>query len=98
MLRTGPETLLVQGVPSLAETGGAESMGYGRKFGRAVGIGEMLWGLVFWVNPEKPVSSPVTRGLPGPVEPSGSLNGPNVRCGNGPLGQYPPPPEVSSSP
>ena len=39
------------------------------------------------VNPVKPDSSPVTVLLPVVVDASGSLNGPKVRCGNGPRGQ-----------
>src|SRR5262245_4207969 len=79
-LRTGPTTLLVHGVPSPACTSGAPGIGYGRKSGSAVGIGEELFGLADVVNPEKPVSSPLTCGLPPVVEPSGSTFGPKVRC------------------
>src|SRR6185295_20039889 len=78
-LRTGPATLFVQGVPSEASTTGDVGSGYGRKSGKAVGIGEEEFGLALVVNPEKPVSSPVTPGLPPDSDPLGSMVGPKVR-------------------
>src|SRR5262245_23385443 len=78
-LRTGPATLFVHGVPSEACTTGAPGIGYGRKSGRAVGMGVALFGLAEVVNPEKPTSSPLTWGLPPVVELSGSTLGPKVR-------------------
>src|SRR5437899_10307615 len=75
----GPATLFVQGVPSDARTVGAVGTGYGMRSGGAVGIGDVLWLLLFCVKPVKPVSSPVTVLPPLVIEPSGSTSGPKVR-------------------
>src|SRR5512135_1412872 len=85
-LRSGPATVFCSqhtaGLPQPgAQTCGAPGDGNGRKSGGAVGIGLVLFGLVLAVKPVNPLSSPVTCGLPGASELSGSTSGPKVRCG-----------------
>src|SRR6476660_2063388 len=62
------------GPPSQTPGIGAPGCGYGRKSGRAVGIGLALDGLTLMVKPLNPVSSPSRFG-----EPFGLVNGPKVR-------------------
>src|SRR4029077_100155 len=80
-LRTGPLSdrvvSLFQGVPSDARTTGAVRMGYGIRFGSAVGIGAVPPG----TKPVNPLSSPDTRLLPVRTELLGSTSGPNVQAG-----------------
>src|SRR5207245_10991935 len=54
---------------------GAPGSGNFKKLGGAVGMGDFEVRLLFWVNPENPVSAPPSNGDP----PFGSLSGPNVR-------------------
>src|SRR3989454_9606652 len=81
-LRVGPAGRTSTGWLSTGDRGsGSVERGYARKSGGAAGIGLELFGLVFAVNPEKPVSSPVTALLPA-TEPSGSTSDPKVRWGS----------------
>ncbi len=80
--RVGPAARRSTGCPSFGDRGrGSIARGYGMKSGGAAGIGVVLFGLVFCVNPEKPVSSPVIVPLPA-SDPLGSTSAPKVRCGS----------------
>src|SRR5881296_2130885 len=96
-LRAGPATVfcwqhawvgsMLQVQPGAPITG-APGRGYGVKSAPARGIGFVLFGLLFCVNPEKPVSSPVIV-LLAANEPSGSVSGPKVLCGTELAGSMP---------
>src|SRR5213594_2333706 len=66
--------------PSHTPGNGSAGRGNGAKSVSASGIGEVLFGFVFWVNPVNPVSSPsMTLGFCA-NELFGSVRGPKVRC------------------
>src|SRR2546426_12247432 len=90
-LRVGPAVRTSTGWLSTGDRGsGSVGRGYARKSGGAAGIGLELSGLVFNVNPENPLSSPLTMRLPTTDE-SGSTSAPKVRCGSTscPVGSIP---------